>query len=222
MRRQGASAGERTRRVVPGPEPMEIAAMIPGDIATGRGTRRSRASVWPWLAVLLLVGCAPEGPDPAAATAPARPEEPTVTDAAAPLPEGAIRQMVYVPTYSHIYVQDGTREIDLAATLSIRNTDPDRAITLTDVSYFNSTGQLVRRYLEQALRLQPLSSRAFVIEERDKVGGVGANFIVEWQSEAHVSSPIIEAVMISTASTQGISFVSRGQVVRPLEGDSLR
>ncbi len=128
-------------------------------------------------------------------------------------------QVVYVPAYSHIYHQDGSRDFNLTATLSIRNTDPEYPITITEVRYYDSGGGLVRTYLAQPLELGPLASIPYVVEERDKAGGVGANFIVKWQTATRVSSPIIEAVMISTASAQGISFTTRGQVVRPLSED---
>lgn len=127
-----------------------------------------------------------------------------------------VGELVYVPAYSHVFHQDGSREMNLTTTLSIRNTDPDHPITITGVRYFNSGGSLIRNYLEQPLQLAPLASRAFVVEERDKAGGVGANFTVQWQAGVQVARPIIEAVMITTASTQGISFVSRGQAVRSL------
>ena len=42
-------------------------------------------------------------------------------------------QTVYVPIYSHIYSGIKARPFDLAATLSIRNTDPTHAITLVAV-----------------------------------------------------------------------------------------
>jgi len=41
----------------------------------------------------------------------------------------------------------------------------------------------------------------------------GANFIVRWESPNKVSIPVIQAVMIGTASTQGISFVCDGVVL---------
>ena len=52
-----------------------------------------------------------------------------------------------------------------------------------------------------------------MIAERDKAGGSGANFIVEWTATQPVTVPIIEAVMIGTQTQQGISFTSRGQVI---------
>ena len=53
-------------------------------------------------------------------------------------------QTVYVPIYSHIYSGIKARPFDLAATLSIRNTDPTHAITLLAVTYYDSDGKLVQ------------------------------------------------------------------------------
>jgi len=53
----------------------------------------------------------------------------------------------------------------------------------------------------------------YIIPERDKSGGSGANFIVAWKSKTPVNPPIIESIMIGTQSQQGISFTSRGRVI---------
>lgn len=137
------------------------------------------------------------------------------------LSAAAAGQTLYVPVYSHIFHQDGTRELDLTTTLSIRNTDPAGEITITTVDYYDSAGRLVRRYTERPFRLGPLASEAFVIEERDRTGGVGANFLVDWQSATDVSSPLIEAVMVSTAQSQGISLMSRGEVIDTLDAETV-
>ncbi|MGB5745721.1 MAG: DUF3124 domain-containing protein, partial [Desulfobacterales bacterium] len=59
-----------------------------------------------------------------------------------------------------------------------------------------------------------LVSTRYIITEDDKAGGSGANFIVVWNSDQKVNPPIIEAVMIGTHSGQGISFLSRGRVIK--------
>ena len=125
----------------------------------------------------------------------------------------AIGQTVYVPIYSEIYHFNKTRTFQLAATLSIRNTDPKNPIIITSVNYYNSDGKMVRKHLESPLRLAPLASTDFVVPENDQTGGSGANFIVEWIAETKVFEPIIEAIMVSTASQQGISFISVGRVI---------
>ena len=122
-------------------------------------------------------------------------------------------QTLYVPVYSHIYSGDRGRPIYLASTVSIRNTDPSGKIRLKTVDYYDSAGKLVRQYLEKPVDLAPLASIRYIVGESDKAGGSGANFIIRWESANPVSVPIVEGIMISTASQLGISFTSRGQVI---------
>jgi hypothetical protein len=123
-------------------------------------------------------------------------------------------QTVYVPAYSHIYYGDREQPFLLAVTLSIRNTDPDHPITITAVDYYDSDGKLLKSYLDKEEKLKAMASIRYVVKESDKTGGSGANFIVHWRSEARVSEPVIETVMISTSTQQGISFTSRGQAIK--------
>ena len=122
-------------------------------------------------------------------------------------------QSVYVPIYSHVYHHDRTRTFNLTATLSVRNTDSESAIHLDSVRYYDTEGELVESFLDGVLSLPPLASVDYVVEERDVRGGSGANFIVEWSAEGPVTAPVIEAVMVSTKSSQGISFRSPGRVL---------
>lgn len=123
-------------------------------------------------------------------------------------------QTVYVPVYSHIYSGDREHPFYLAATLSVRNTDPKHAITILSVDYYDSKGKLLRPYLENPIILNPLATTRYIIKESDKSGGSGANFIVKWKSDAKINAPIIESIMIGTKTQQGISFISRGRVIQ--------
>lgn len=128
--------------------------------------------------------------------------------------EGLSRgQTLYVPCYSHIYHGIKTRPIDLTITLSVRNTDPARAVTLTSVDYHDTTGKLVKRHLDAPMRLEPLMTAEFIVGQTDTSGGSGANFMVRWQAETPASPVFVEAVMIGTSAQQGISFTSQGRVV---------
>lgn len=122
-------------------------------------------------------------------------------------------QKVYVPIYSHVYGGDRENPFLLTAILSVRNTDPASAITLTAVDYYDSDGKLLRRYLEKPAEIGALASERYLVRESDKSGGSGAKFIVEWRAALPVNPPILEGVMIGTRMQQGISFVSRGQVI---------
>lgn len=124
----------------------------------------------------------------------------------------AVGQTIYVPVYSSIY-QDQKRLLNLTATLSVRNTEINHPIIITSVDYYDTMGKLVKKYLDNPIQLNPLASANFVVDINDTQGGIGANFLVNWVAQQTVSEPLVEAVMISTISTQGLSFISRGQVI---------
>jgi hypothetical protein len=123
-------------------------------------------------------------------------------------------QTIYVPVYSHIYSGDREQPFYLAATLSIRNTDRTHAITITAVDYYDSDGKFLKHYLDKPLSLSAMATKRYVVPESDKSGGSGAKFVIEWQSDRAVAEPLIESVMISTKTQQGISFTSRGRVLQ--------
>ena len=122
-------------------------------------------------------------------------------------------QVLYVPAYSHIFSGTASAKFNLTTTLSLRNTDLEHRITILAVQYYDSEGKLVRAYLTEPRQLGPLASTDFVVAEKDTTGGSGANFIVEWSAQEPVTSPVVEAVMISTTSSQGLSFVSPARVL---------
>ena len=61
-----------------------------------------------------------------------------------------------------------------------------------------------------------MASAEFFVKESDTRGGVSASFLVEWVAEQSVSDPLVETVMIGTASTQGVSFAYRGPELLPV------
>lgn len=123
------------------------------------------------------------------------------------------QQTIYVPAYSHIYSGDKESHFLLTVTLSIRNIDPNHQIKLTTADYYETQGKLLKKFIENPIILKPLESLRYVIPERDKSGGSGANFIVEWESDNMVNPPIVETIMIGTQNQQGVSFTSRGQEI---------
>jgi hypothetical protein len=123
-------------------------------------------------------------------------------------------QTLYVPIYSHIYSGLKGNPFSLAAALSIRNRDPGHPITLVSVKFYDSEGKLVKQYLDNPAELKAMASTRYILTESDTGGGSGANFLAKWTSNAKVNPPLVEGVMIGTRSGQGISFVSRGQVIQ--------
>ncbi|NDY55664.1 DUF3124 domain-containing protein [Desulfovibrio sulfodismutans] len=122
-------------------------------------------------------------------------------------------QTIYVPVYSHIYHGIKARPFNLTVTVSVRNTDPRRPLTVLAADYYDTEGGLVRHFLDKPATLPPLATREFIVEERDEAGGSGANCIVRWSAAEPVNAPVVEAVMIGASSNQGISFVCTGRVI---------
>jgi len=125
-------------------------------------------------------------------------------------------QTVYVPAYQSIAVSKKPRRLPLTTTLSIRNTDPERQITIVSVKYFAANGYLIKNLLEKPETIEPLAVMSFVPEEpKEKREEAETSFIVIWKAVGkEVSWPITQAVMIGAAGQQGISFVCDGQVIR--------
>lgn len=164
--------------------------------------------------ILFLAGCASQTDDPRLP-----PTSEDGTDEAVVVHDLDITtgQTIFVPAYSEIYYARNDKTIELAVTLSIHNTDFTNSIIVTSVRYYDTNGHLVREYLSQARRLGPLASTDFFVDAGEQTGGVGTNFIVEWVAEQPVYEPVVEALMLSASSTQGLSFVSPGRVISQLE-----
>lgn len=132
---------------------------------------------------------------------------------AAERPDKSRGQTLYVPVYSHVLIGNRAQPFAMATTLSIRNTSPEAAISIARVDYYDNDGKLVRHYLEQPKVLPPMASFDQFVQEKDKSGGLGANFLVKWTATKPISPPVVEAVMIGAASGQGISLVRPGRVI---------
>ncbi len=124
-------------------------------------------------------------------------------------------EIIYIPIYSSVYHQGG-KKFDLTSTLSIHNVDLNNPIQLIRVNYYNTNGQLIRKYIKEPISLNPFQTKQFVIPSVDTTGGTGANFVVQWVSDNHVTSPITEAIMVSTTQNQGLSFSTTGKVINTI------
>jgi hypothetical protein len=125
----------------------------------------------------------------------------------------SLGQLIYAPVYSHVRWFDDQRDFLMESILSIRNTDLQHAIQITEVRYYNSDGKELRRYIDNPITLGALATKEYIIHRKDKEGGMGANFIVEWKSEKPVNEPMIEVVMVGIMGPNGMAFTSPGKVL---------
>jgi hypothetical protein len=106
----------------------------------------------------------------------------------------------------------GSRQ-PLSSTLVIHNVDLGKTIRVTSVRYYDHSCTHLKEYIDDPHPLGPFACANFVVDIREDQGGVGANFIVEWQASEAVISLIIEAIMNGGTGTRGLSFVSQGKVI---------
>ncbi len=124
-----------------------------------------------------------------------------------------VKQAVYVPIYSDIYLMDGSKTQQLTATLSVRNISFKDSIYITGVNYYGSQGELIKKYTESKILVKPMSSVEFVVEQAESKGGPGANFVVNWGALRSLNNPLIQAV-INNNSHASVSFVTYGIVIK--------
>lgn len=120
----------------------------------------------------------------------------------------------YLSVYSQIYSQTEHMTHDLTATVSMRNTSRTDSIFITKTEYFDTKGKLIRVYFEDPIFIAPMETVEIVIDEIDRTGGTGANFMFDWKIKPEACEPLFEGVMLSTLGHQGLSFTTHGKRVK--------
>ena len=128
-------------------------------------------------------------------------------------------QVLYVPCYGHVYLLDG-KSYNLAITLSLRNTSRTEKLIIQSVAFYDSAGGLVKELTPKEVELAPLSVAEMFVHEKDTSGGSGASFLVRWVSESAITDPVVEAAMVGSSGSLGVSFVSTARVLEQLPSPS--
>lgn len=122
----------------------------------------------------------------------------------------AFNEMYYVPIYSDIYFDELNQKNLLSATLSIRNTSLVDSLYVLNIDYYNTEGDIVKKYLDNNISLPPLATINYVVEKEDDSGGPGANFIVGLAGRNSNMRPLIQAVMVGEIGNKSFAFSSDG------------
>ncbi len=119
----------------------------------------------------------------------------------------------YLSVYSEIYSETEHRTHNLTSTISMRNTNLKDTIYINKAEYFDTKGNSIRTYFEEPIYIKPMETVEIVIDEKDRSGGTGANFLFQWSIKPNSHEPYFEGVMISTSGQQGLSFTTQGRRV---------
>ncbi|EWH14098.1 hypothetical protein KLA_05492 [Cellulophaga geojensis KL-A] len=129
------------------------------------------------------------------------------------IPDSLKTGKTYLSVYSQVYSQSEHTTHDLTATINMRNTSSTDTLYIIKAEYFNTVGKSIRNYAKKPIYIAPMESVAIVIDEHNKEGGTGGNFIFNWKISKLSSNPLFEGVFISTKGQQGLSFVTQGKVI---------
>lgn len=130
----------------------------------------------------------------------------------------ATGQTLYLPIYSHVWHGDLDSRGEPAKALvsvsvSIRNTDPTRAIRVMSAQYFDTDGKRLREYVAAPRLIQPMATFELFIPRSDDTGGSGANFVIVWRSDAPASPPIVEGFHANLPAGRSIAFTTSARPI---------
>ncbi len=117
----------------------------------------------------------------------------------------------YLSVYPEIYSISEHKKHSLTVIASIKNISLKDTLYIQKAEYYDTNAKLVHTYIDRPIYVSPLETIEIVIDEIDLTGGTGANFIFEWKIKPKSSEPFFEGIMISTYSTQGLSFTTQGK-----------
>ena len=98
-------------------------------------------------------------------------------------------------------------------TVSVRNTGAEHTIRVEAVRYFGYQGQQQGEHFAESRALGPEATAEVAIQQWRLSGDTGANLILEWRSDAPVTLPMAETVMVGIKGTQSLAFPSRAVVL---------
>lgn len=135
---------------------------------------------------------------------------PTLQPLTKPLSKSLASRQVYVPFYRTLYVGENRAVKKLPATLSIHNTSTEHPLIVTKLTYYDGNGQVIVERLEKPHVLPPMAAAEFYIEPSQSDSTKIAATLLEWTSEAPISPPLIEAIVVGKYGAKGFSVLIRG------------
>jgi hypothetical protein len=125
-------------------------------------------------------------------------------------------QTLYLPCSTRFITAN--YPFNIKATVFIYNTDPQHAITIDQLDFYNSSGKFVKKYLEHPLKLEPSAGTYMRIKHSvEGDAGAAAHFIVQWQAKTKVVRPIIRCLMLGSRGNRGYTFVSTARVIHEID-----
>jgi hypothetical protein len=123
---------------------------------------------------------------------------------------------IYVPVYKSFYQSYGsTRDAyGLTSTACLHNTDPKHEIVVSAIEYYDSTGKLINKLIDAPITIKPWTSKEITLQYSTHPEDFGANLIVRCKSDQALNPLLVEVLMVGQVLNRGVSFLTRGYVVK--------
>ena len=128
-------------------------------------------------------------------------------------PDRSLGQFLYLPIYSHVWhgEVDGkgqpTKAL-MSISVSIRNTDPVKAIRIVSAQYYDTDGKRLREYITSPKAIGPMGTHEIFVPRSDDTGGSGAIFVISWKSDTPANPPIVEGFHANLPVGRSIAFTA--------------
>ncbi len=127
-------------------------------------------------------------------------------------------QTLYLPIYSHIWhgeagTKDHGEKTLISALVSVRNTDPKKAIRILSAQYYDTDGKKLKEYVPVAKTIGPMATLELFVPRSDDSGGSGANFVISWKAEGSVNAPLVEALHVYMTGARSIAFTTSARAI---------
>jgi len=127
-------------------------------------------------------------------------------------------EVLYLPIYSHVWHGDvdgsgQPMKTLVSVSVSIRNTDPSKAIRITSAQYFDTDGKKLKEYVPAPRTIAPMGTYELFIPRKDDTGGSGANFVITWKSDALANAPMVQAFHANLPAGRSIAFTTSARQI---------
>jgi hypothetical protein len=133
-------------------------------------------------------------------------------------PGRSLGQSLYLPIYSHIWHGDLNKfnqpeKTLVSVSVSIRNTDPLKAIRIHSARYFDTHGAKLKDYVTSPLVVAPMGTHEIFVPRSDDTGGSGANFVIVWSADKPTNPPVVDGFHANLPVGRTMAFITSASVM---------
>lgn len=119
---------------------------------------------------------------------------------------------IYLPIYHSVFIGQSKMDYYLTVTMIFHNIDETKPVTVISIKAYNQEGHFERELVQEPLVLGPLAIWRWLLPQGEFKGKAAsaASLIIQWQGAPGTRLPLVQAMMVGTRSTLGLSYMTTG------------